>query len=172
MYTKQEIIDYFQNVGLKERDMIFNLHDMMTLVEDKALIARLKVVADDEVRHYSLVQKTIISVMGAAFERRMWERKYVLGKATLKEQDSNKQIQARCIDMSFGGVCIDFESRETIVAEKKYQIRIEFFDSTTPINRVGRVRWMRKINDELYTCGITFLDETENIYFMPPTNNI
>ncbi|MBF0384988.1 MAG: PilZ domain-containing protein [Candidatus Omnitrophica bacterium] len=172
MYTKQDVIEYFQQVSLKERDMIFELQDTMVMLEDKELIARLKVIADDEVRHYALAQKTITAIMGAALERRLWERKYILGTATLRGLEEAREIRARCVDMSFGGICIDLEASEYLISGKRYQIKVEFFDKTVPINRVGKVRWIEKINDSLFTCGISFLEEVENIYIIPPIKNI
>jgi len=159
MFTREDYFQYFQEISLKEREMLYTIHDLVSLLEDKKSIPELQQIADDSVKHYSLTKLFIDSINVDQPTRRRWERLYSAGDVIAKNVKEEKVLQARCVDWSFGGLRLDIEADKPIELNEEYEFYVHFYDKTLPIKKHGKIVWIRKIRDDLFSFGVEFVDQ-------------
>ena len=59
MFTKDDYIDYFQQIAAIEKEMMLYLENILKVTEDIGIRAQLKEVAEDESKHYAYVKEII-----------------------------------------------------------------------------------------------------------------
>lgn len=153
MFTKEDYKEYFEQIGRLERAMIFIGEDLLQLLEDAKIRSIIDNLVRDESRHYAYIKSIFNSLLLAdETDKRKYMREHSLGIVLI----SNKQgsVNARCIDISKGGIKI--ETDQAIYAGDNFKFHISLYGKKEEEMRSGKLIWVKKIDAGCYVGGVQF----------------
>ena len=155
MFSKEDYKEYFQQIAALERAMIFNMFDVMTLLDDEKIKNSLIKVANDEKRHYLYIKQVFDSILFKGdTEKREFLRNHSLGKARIKLEGSTDSFDGYCINISEGGICV--ESAHYLNPGNSVELWVDFFDGRQAQHYRGRLIWCAKIKNDLYIQKVRY----------------
>jgi len=158
MFSKQDYIQYLEQIACLERKKIHRMTDLLDIVEDAYVCGILKGLGADAGRRYNLISDLLDSksFSTSAADKRLVNRRSALGKVRLiyKEMGLFKELSAYCVNFSHQGLCFESENRLAVGAH--YEVRISLFDEAEPIRCAGKVRWVREILPGFFLAGMQF----------------
>ena len=157
MFTRDDYIDYFEQISSHERAMAFKQYQIIERIQDEEIIATLKSILKDEVRHNHIVGMLFDRYIKPAIENRRSERDRTLGSITFHEVDADRELTGFCLDISMGGSCI--QTKTAVSEGLQVELTIFLIDRQTEIKRRGIIQWCRQTGSETYQCGIEFTPE-------------
>ena len=77
---------------------------------------------------------------------------------SLKDLDTTWDTEVKCIDVSPGGMGIEFTEEEIIqlFIRDRLEMWIHLVDGLKPVHRYGRLMWLKKVGEYRYRGGIRF----------------
>ncbi|MFA5411272.1 MAG: PilZ domain-containing protein [Candidatus Omnitrophota bacterium] len=155
MFTKEDYKKYFDQLARAERMMIYGAHDILSRLNDDSIKAVLENIAQDELRHYTLVRDAMDALLieGEA-EKRKYQRESSFGNIEVKRTGAAQKTEAWCINIAQDGVCM--ESNEPFKAGDKIALSIMLYDKEQPIHKTGVVIWTKETQPNFYISGVEF----------------
>jgi hypothetical protein len=145
MITNNEYQNYFHEVGILERKLIYKVRDLMGSIQEGRISNILNANLEDQIRHYGLIRLIFERILcKEAKELRKHERKYWLGNVRMKPLPSGQEIMARCTNLSEGGMGIDLESNLQLPLGSCYELQINLFNQAQALRRVGKLLWLKR----------------------------
>ena len=161
MFTKEDYKEYFEQIASLERKMIYGLEDIFLSLDDEETRRTLNVVAADEKNHYVMVRHIFDSLLlENETEKRKFLREHSLGVVRIKSLSSGAAFDAYCVNISEGGLCVEFGG--AVGTEGEFDLIIELFGKEELKHCVGKFVWRLDINPKLqigkveYKAGIEF----------------
>ncbi|MDO8663087.1 MAG: PilZ domain-containing protein [Candidatus Omnitrophota bacterium] len=161
MFSKDDYKEYFQQIAGVERLMIYNVQDLLILLDDQELKYTLRNVASDESRHYGYIKEIFDSILFQdEAEKRRFIRIHSLGRVKIKIKGKDGFIEAYCVNISPGGICI--ESNQKINPQDTLELWVDFFNGREPGHHFGTLLWRAEIGADLqiesirYQAGVRF----------------
>ena len=156
MFTRSEYLKYFELLALKERAMIYNVHDLMKSIQDKTFITNIKKIAIDEIQHYSYIQwmMNALELEKGFGEKRKHRREIIFGNIKMVHVENYSHLKARCINISVSGMCI--ESAQPLINGDSFEFMIDLYDKDETLHFFGKIVWAIKIDPVPYTAGIQY----------------
>ena len=155
MFTKEDYRQYFEEIALTERAMVYQLEDVINSIEDTDIIKPLETIGMDEIRHYGLMMQLFDNILlKNEMEKRQFQREHALGKVMIKDLADNRTIEAYCINVSSRGLCLEFQ--ESLNKDHTYAIRVDFYDGREPMECEGCIKWSVQINPAFHMAGVFF----------------
>ncbi|UCH12446.1 MAG: PilZ domain-containing protein [Candidatus Omnitrophota bacterium] len=155
MFTKEDYKNYFMQIGRLEGMMIYAVQDAVANIEDSDLKNTLSKIADNEAEHYSYIRDIFAKLLlRSEDDRRRHIREYFLGKAVVKASNGEKEIKALCVDVSEGGICLEYNDFLSI--GKKVSLEISLYGQKNIIRRNGVLIWYKEIEPGAYIGKIEF----------------
>jgi len=77
---------------------------------------------------------------------------------SLKDLDTTWDTEVKCIDVSPGGMGIEFTEEEIIqlFIRDRLEMWIHLVDGLKPVHRYGRLMWLKQVGEYRYRGGIRF----------------
>lgn len=157
MFTRQDYIDYFDQIARVERKMIYGVHDLAEQLQVSEWARILQKIGGDEIRHYGYILKIIPLIDDPKqFEQRRVSRKYCLGNIKMHRwKDSRgEKITTYCVNLSKTGVCL--EGNQAFLPGEKWELEIHLFGKKSAMVRRGKVVWSKEIEPDFSMAGISF----------------
>lgn len=163
MFTKEDYRDYFSQISLVERAMVYRLHRLIAKIDDKEIHRTASRIIKGEKRHYTYVLSALEShFFDTADERRKYRRETSFGDVSIMQPGGAVKSEARCVDISSGGVGL--ESDVPLKAGDRFRVRINFYSKKEPLDRTGKIAWTEEIKIDLpsgdmlhfYMAGMQF----------------
>lgn len=163
MFTREDFIEYFEQISMLERDMVYRMFRLRALAKDKNLTEALSPIFEDEIRHYTYARLVLDSILvGDIYEGRKHRRQHSFGEILIKANDLEKPVYAKCVDLSRGGVGI--ESAQSLKIGQAVEVWIDLYREGKTVYSKGKVMWMREIKftilggskEHFYLGGIKF----------------
>lgn len=155
MFTKEDYKAYFDEVAMMERAMIYQAEELIASVKDPVITNPLNSIANDEIRHYSVVM-TIIDrmLLKDEIEKREFQREHLLGAVRLKFS-GGKEFSAYCVNISEKGICVEYE--DSLPENGEFEVWVDFFDGAPSVHRTrGFIKWSVKVRNISYIAGINY----------------
>lgn len=155
MFTKEDYKEYFETVSIKKRGLVFKLQEVISSLSDENIKTKLSQLAKTEMYgylHMETVMETILC--GKEKNMRTTPREYVLGKIKLKNIDNLLEYDVRCINISSGGLGIEFQ--EEIPSGSKFTLEGFLYNNLMSISKKGKLMWTKKIENNFFVGGIQF----------------
>jgi len=91
-------------------------------------------------------------------KRRAFHRLQCRIYLSIKDLSNSWETDAKCIDISLGGIGIEIDGNEElqINIKDRLELWIHLQDSLDPVHRYGRLVWVRQISPLFYRGGIRF----------------
>jgi hypothetical protein len=154
MFTKQDYVEYFQQIASVERMMIYRVSDILLEMENMDMRSPLESLLEDEKKHYSIVLGIFDDLLlEDQDDRRKFRREHFLGKVKMKVNDSGENLEGYCVNISEGGICIEFD--EHIYPDALVELWIDFFDGRESQHHVGKLAWSVELPKELQIARVT-----------------
>ena len=155
MFTRDDYKQYFEEIALTERAMVYQVEDIISVIDEGQTKNILNVIVSDEIRHYASMMNVLEStLLKTKTQQRAFSREHALGKVKMKCISTGKESDGYCVNVSAGGICIEFA--EPLSVQDQYELRVDFYDSTAPMHRKGAIKWSAKINPTFYMAGISY----------------
>jgi len=161
MFSKDDYKEYFEQIAALERFMLYNLQDLLILLDDQELKYTLRNVASDEAKHYGYIKEIFDAVLFQdEAEKRKFLRVHSLGRVKIKVKDKEGLLEAYCVNISPAGICI--ESNQKINPGDVLELWVDFFDGQEAQHHFGTLVWRVEIDADLqverirYQAGIRF----------------
>lgn len=158
MFSKQDYIQYFEQIACLERKKIHRTTDLLGLVRDAYVSGIMKGLCADAGRRYSLIADLLESKSFSSnvADKRLVNRRSALGKVRLiyKEMGLFKELAAYCVNFSHQGLC--FESEHPMTVGAHYEVRISLFEEAEPITCKGKIKWVKEILPGFFVAGMQF----------------
>jgi hypothetical protein len=156
MFTNNDYKEYFEQIARVERAMIYDLQDLVLIMKDGKNKKILENITDDEVRHYSYILKIFNSFLFEnVSEKRQHVRTHSLGRVVLENIKNKDIIKGHCVDISDGGVRIETDKK--IDVNDKFNLEIGLYNNSDKIKCLGRLVWVKEIENEGCIGGIEFI---------------
>ncbi|EKD26550.1 MAG: hypothetical protein ACD_79C01130G0006 [uncultured bacterium] len=160
MFTREDYIEYFENIASKERSMVYKINELIPKIQDEYLKNALSIILLEEMYHHKLISILFSKYIYPKIEARKIERDYALGDALLKNIETGLTIKIRCLDISLSGIGIETELQMKI--GDAYEINLHLFDGGKTIHLSnGKLKWFRKSSSTFYKGGIEFENYVE-----------
>ncbi len=94
-------------------------------------------------------------------QRRKSHRIRCFVKITVENLTRQTETGAKCTNISFGGMSVEFlpGANQNLFSGDNLRIKIYLSDELNPINRIGKVAWIKKDNRGNWQGGIEFIPE-------------
>lgn len=159
MFTKQDYIHYFEQLGHVERYMLCNISNMLVRLTDPQIKNALQKISEDEIKHYAFVLGVFAWALepDRVQERRMSAREHSLGTVGIQslEKENHAPFQGYCVNLSKNGICL--ESVQTFRAGEHVLMKIKWYNrSDADIERSGKFIWAKEIVPGFFISGVEF----------------
>ncbi len=159
MFTEQDYLHYFEQIGAVERRMIYMVNNALVKLNNPQVRASLRKIAEDEVRHYSYILGLFKDLLepGKAIEHRMSARSHSFGEVNFKKTSDNHPagFKGYCANISLGGMCL--ESTQSLNVGDALEIKIRFYEQPDKLaEHTGKIAWVKEVISELYVYGVEF----------------
>lgn len=176
MFTKQDREQYFQEVLQKGRAIHHKIQELFQVLQDTEyrepigevlknetthgsftvlLYGVLQGVFEEQSQDYYFIRHLLDSIHPKdVSEKRHFVREPLLGLAKIHDFETDAEYSVQCIDISPEGVGI--ETDRAIPLGKTYSLEIKLYKHSMPMERIGRLIWLKEIIPGSFIGGIKF----------------
>ncbi|MDD5438789.1 MAG: PilZ domain-containing protein [Candidatus Omnitrophica bacterium] len=144
MFTKKDYREYFEQISVLERGMIYAQYRLKAQTDDTRIISVCDTIIEDEVKHYRYARFILESFFfDDADERRLYQRRFCIGDMTMMAAGRDRPVSARCIDISPAG--LGFEGDEPLYPGADITVSMESYNGKVSVKCQARIVWMKPL---------------------------
>jgi len=143
MFTKEDYVEYFGQLAVIEREMIYRLEDDLSVVEDSHIRTLLERIRQDECRHYAAIIDILETILFRK-EKRSAVGIHSLGPAEIVQADKAHSARGYCIHISKDALYIELEELPSFQGEVEVSLNLIGAEDEKR-HHEGRVEWISRI---------------------------
>ena len=157
MFTKEDYVEYFGQLAVIEREMIYRVEDDLSLIEDSHIRTLLERVLQDECRHYTAILDIVENILFRK-EKKSAVGIHSLGPAVMRQKES--AVSGYCIHMSKEALYLEFEGLPSFQGDVEVQLTL-VGAKVEKRQCFGHVEWSFSITPRISMIKVSYtkLDE-------------